>query len=274
MEHYREDRGERAFYPVCSVSMFSTTQATRATFTDLYFGQTFLIFIRTGSKRVHCAINGELIGEAGDVMVFPPGSVVTMENRPVLNAGYRADGVGFTDDLVEAVFSDHPRHNSAPGIQVLRAASHRPLDVLSLITETLGTEGLPPPIKRHRLLEPLIWLRHNGVRLPTRDEEQPLSKVRRLIETDLSRPWRITDVAGNFAMSEATFRRWLSKSGLGFARILSNTRLEKGLVLLQTTNVPISQIAMECGFKTPSHFSDSFRKRFGIKPRLIRFAEI
>lgn len=73
-------------------------------------------------------------------------------------------------------------------------------------------------------------------------------------------------------MSEATLRRSLAGSGQGFARILHNARLERGLALLQTTDLPISRIALDCGFGTPSHFSDSFRKRFGIPPKSIRSA--
>ena len=80
------------------------------------------------------------------------------------------------------------------------------------------------------------------------------------------------EVAEHFAMSEATMRRWLSKTGQGFAKILLHTRLERGLSLLQTTDDQISEIALDCGFKTPSHFSDAFRKRFGIKPKDIRLA--
>jgi AraC-like DNA-binding protein len=255
------------------VSILPISQATAATFSDLFIGLTFLCFIRSGTKRVVCPVRGEMIGEEGDLLIFPPGSTVTLENRPMPNAGYRADGVYYAHDLVDAAFADRPRQNSSPSIQLLRAASHRPTDILDLVKETLAREDLPPPIMRHRLLEPLIWLRHNGVQLPILGEEQPWSKVRGLIEADIGKPWRIADVARHFAMSEATLRRWLAKSGVGFAEILLNTRLEKGLTQLQTTEVPISQIALECGFKTPSHFSDAFRKRFGIMPKAIRSAQ-
>lgn len=271
-ELLKEDRN-REIPPSLGVSLLPITQATAAIFTDLFIGLTFLCFIHSGTKRVICPVHGELLGEEGDLLIFPPGSIVTLENRPVPNASYRADGVYFARDLVDAVFADHPPRNASPGIQILRAASHHPSEILGLIKETLDRDDLPPLLRQHRLLEPLIWLRHNGVQLPARDEAQPWSKVRRLIETDVGKPWRVTDVAGHFAMSEATFRRWLSKSGPGFSQILLNTRLEKGLTLLQTTDVPISQIALECGFKTPSHFSESFRKRFGIKPRSIRTLE-
>ena len=210
MKHQNEGQSVKIEIPGSGVSILSVTQATAATFTDLYFTLTFLFFIQTGSKRVICPTNGEVIGEAGDVMIFPPGSVVTMENRPILNAGYRADGVCFTHDLVDMVFAEQPPRSVSPGIQVLGAASHRPSEILDLIKETLNREGLPPAIRQHRLLEPLIWLRQNGVQLPTRGEEQPWGKVRRLIETDLSHPWRVTDRIVQRAMLMAMEPIWES----------------------------------------------------------------
>ncbi|RVU17114.1 helix-turn-helix transcriptional regulator [Methylobacterium oryzihabitans] len=254
------------------VSVLRITQATTATFANLYFRLTFLFFVRTGSKRVLCPVSGELVGQAGDVMIFPPASLVTMENRPLLHESYSADGVCFSDDLIEAVFSGRDPPAGPVGIQRLAAEPYRPGLVLDLLRHTLADPGLPPPIRRHRLLEPLIWLRENGVRLSGRGEEQPFSRVRRLIETDLARSWQRPEVAAHFAMSEATFRRWLARSGHRFSAILSSTRLERGLTLLQTTDLPVSRVALDCGFKTPSHFSDAFRARFGIAPRRIRSA--
>ncbi|MEM9120855.1 MAG: AraC family transcriptional regulator [Cyanobacteria bacterium P01_F01_bin.56] len=256
-----------------SVSVLSISQATTATFTDLYFQHTFLFFIQVGSKRVLCPINGELIGHAEDVMIFPPGSMVTMENRPVLGDDYRATGVCFPRHMIEAVFSNKKSKSESTGIQIVRPFTGQSVQILNTIQVTLDDTEILEPIRQHRLLEPLVWLKHNGVHLSPHEEEKPLSKVRRLIETDLSHPWRSSEVADYFAISEATMRRWLTKSGQGFSKILQNTRLEHGLSLLQSTDMPISEIAFDCGFKTPSHFSDSFKKRFGIKPSEIRKVE-
>jgi AraC-like DNA-binding protein len=253
------------------VSTVTITQATAATFFDLFISQTFLCFIRSGTKRVVCPINGEMIAKAGDLFIFPPGSIVTLENRPLLDADYRADGVYFSRDLIEMAFGGHPQPSSSV-IQIVREAPNNPLEILRLIHETLGNPDLPDPIRRHRLIEPLIWLRHHGVHLQIKDHTDPLAKLRRLIETNPGHRWRVSEVAGSFAMSEATFRRWLAKSGHGFSKIVLSARLEKGLTLLQTTDLQISQIALECGFSTPSHFADSFKKRFGIKPMAIRSA--
>ncbi|MBE9033400.1 helix-turn-helix transcriptional regulator [filamentous cyanobacterium LEGE 11480] len=250
------------------------TQATTATFTDLYFRHTFLFFIQMGSKRVLCPTNGELIGNVGDMMIFPPNSMVTMENRPVLDRDYRAVGVSFSNDLVEAVFSDgYKAQAQPPGIQMMTAKVYEPSHILDIIQATLEDATLPEAIRCHRLLEPLVWIKSNDVVLTPHQANAPLSQVRALLETDLSHPWRSKEVAEHFAMSEATMRRWLARSGERFSKILQNTRLESGLNRLQTTDMPIAEIALECGFKTPSHFSDSFKQRFGINPSQIRYVE-
>lgn len=254
------------------VTIYPITQATRATFTELYFRLTFFFFIQRGSKYVLSPTQGEMLGEEGDLMIFPPGSMVTMENRPVMEGNYQALGVCYTHDLINSVFAGTPKSDAANGVQIVRAAEHQPSSILNLIQDTLNNSALPDSIRDHRLLEPLLWLREQGFQVPTLVEDDPISQVRRLIETDLSRSWMAEDVAAHFAMSEATMRRWLSKSGQGFAKTLLNTRLEHGLSLLQTTDNRISEIALDCGFKTPSHFSDAFRKRFGIKPKDIRQA--
>lgn len=256
------------------VSIFAISQATTATFVDLYFRLTFLFFIERGSKQVETSTQGEILGEEGDLMIFPPGSMVTMENRPVLGEDYRALGVCFTHDLIDAVFGDLPTPPEAKGVQIVPASAPNLADILALIQATVNDAAMPEIVRQHRLLEPLIWLREQGVYLPTQVQDQPISRVRSLIETDLSHPWMAEEVAEHFAMSEATMRRWLSKQGQGFAKILLHTRLEHGLSLLQTTDAQVSRIALDCGFKTPSHFSDAFRKRFGIKPKDIRSAAV
>lgn len=252
------------------VSVLNITQSTTATFTDLYFRQTFLFFIERGSKLVSDPVQGDIVGEAGDLMIFPPGVMVTMENRPLMERSYRAVGVSYRRDLAEKVFPRRLQTNERPTVQVLRSAEHFPAQVLHLMQATLAANDLPPAIRDSRLLEPLVWLKDKQVEIPTQGEDSPVSRVRQIIEADLSLPWRANEVASELAMSEASMRRMLAPTGQGFARILLHSRLDRGLTLLQTSQTQITEIALECGFKTPSHFADAFRQRFGIRPKDIR----
>lgn len=253
------------------VALYQITQATTATFTDLYLRVAFLFFIQSGSKQVRTP-DQETIAEEGDLLVVPPGSFVTMENRPLLDQSYRAIGVSFPDHLIRAVFGDAAHKSGKSGINVLRREPHRPMEILPIISETLENVTLPDVVKKHRLVEPLLWLMDRGFHLSAPREETPIRRVRQLIEQDLCHPWRASEVARHLAMSEPTLRRVLASGGQGFGKILLNTRLERGLGLLQTSDLAVSQIAMRCGFKTPSHFSDAFRQRFGIRPKEIRSA--
>ena len=252
------------------VSAFRISQATRATFTDLYFQSTFLFFIQNGSKRIIDSNGKELIGKKGDLLVCGSGSELTIQNSPKLDSEYKALCISFNDDLISRVFHNKANDPSTSLIQLVNSKEHSTHSILSIILETLESEeSLPPEIFENRLIEPLIWLKHRGYNIEIK-KNVPLLQVRQLIETDLTHPWCSKSVAKHFAMSEATMRRWLSKTGLRFSKILLNARLESGLSLLQTTDMQVIQIALASGFKSSSHFSEAFKQRFGITPKEIR----
>jgi hypothetical protein len=125
------------------VSVFPIAQATTATFTELYFRLTFFFFIQRGSKYVLCPKHGGMLGEEGDLIIFPPGSMVTMENRPVMKSDYRALGVCYSHDLVNSVFSDFPKSEAANGVQIFRFAESKFAEILSFIQDTLDDDALP-----------------------------------------------------------------------------------------------------------------------------------
>lgn len=262
--------------------LYSITQATRARFPALYFNRSVLFFIQNGCKCVQPPDQGEIIGKAGDLMIFPHGAMVTMENRPRMNSEYRATGLGLDQALVDEVFGASTSGKMTRRVQVIRAPENAPkfsptngpATMLGLLRATLNDPGLPPEIYAHRLREPLIWLRARGVILPTQITQDIVGQLRTLLERDLSHPWRADEVAAHLALSPATLRRRLARAGHSFSKLLMNARLEHGLMRLQSSQDQISQIALDCGFKTPSHFSDAFRKRFAIRPIDIRLAAV
>ncbi len=82
------------------------------------------------------------------------------------------------------------------------------------------------------LLEPLVWLKRQGFKVPKKLKESLLSNIRKIIEADLSQSWTPRLVANKLAVSVSTMRRRLAENGQGFTKILINTRLEFGLSLL------------------------------------------
>lgn len=66
---------------------------------------------------------------------------------------------------------------------------------------------------------------------------------------------------------ERLFSRYLSTSPVKF---YTREKLELGMKLIENTNMPIVEIALACGYNTPSTFNKQFKAEFGITPTLIR----
>ena len=256
------------------VSVYPIRQATTATFADLYFQRTSLFFVERGSKRIVTLEGEELVGEEGDVFMFPPGSVVTMENRPLLHENYRATGVSYTQEFID-IASRHLAPTTAEARpQLLQGKTDESREILAQIHRNFARSALPLAVQNHCQIEPLIWLDCHGIKVPANADTSETARIRQLVEADLAVPWQAKDAAKALGLSEPTMRRRLSKAGQGFAKILLYCRLERGLTLLQTTNNSITQISFECGFKTPAHFSSAFKNRFGIRPKDIRAPQV
>ena len=88
-----------------------------------------------------------------------------------------------------------------------------------------------------------------------------------IISANLFNNLSIGELAHLTARSESTFKRdfrkWYEESP---AKYFKAKRLDKSADLLKNSNTPISEIAWECGFENPAHFSSSFHDYFGNSP--------
>ena len=65
-------------------------------------------------------------------------------------------------------------------------------------------------------------------------------------------------------------RAFAATVGMTPFRYVMTRRLARGRELLERTRRPANAIAIEVGFKTPSHFASRFRREFGVAPTEIR----
>jgi AraC-like DNA-binding protein len=74
-------------------------------------------------------------------------------------------------------------------------------------------------------------------------------------------------------LSPAYFSRCFARVfGCGFADYAVFYRLHLAAQQVSTTSIPLSTIAYNLGFSSPSHFSARYRDRFGMSPRDYRAA--
>jgi two-component system response regulator YesN len=63
---------------------------------------------------------------------------------------------------------------------------------------------------------------------------------------------------------------FIREVGVGFNEYITNLRIERAKKLLSLTNRKVSDIAVECGFRSASYFNSVFRKQTGMSPGAFR----
>ncbi len=107
-----------------------------------------------------------------------------------------------------------------------------------------------------------------GVRHPK------LSQVIQMMEGNIEDPMSPADLAEEVGMStrqlERLFRRYLNRSP---KRYYMELRLQKARNLLMQTDMSVINVALACGFASPSHFSKCYRSHYNTTPYRERGAQ-
>jgi AraC family transcriptional regulator, exoenzyme S synthesis regulatory protein ExsA len=91
------------------------------------------------------------------------------------------------------------------------------------------------------------------------------------VQTYLFQPLSLEELAGLSNRSLATFKRDFQRHYHTAPRQwINQQRLRHARMLLQTTDQPVANIALACGFQSASHFIRIFRRAFGATPQTIR----
>lgn len=252
------------------LTAFKICQANTHAFRDLYIRNTLFVLVQSGSKHIALGTSDSFNANVEELLVFPSGSYISIENRIISGGDYSALCISYPDNLIDKVFEESTRNPEKTGAILVQDCPKGLITSMRSLIGELKSDSYPDKILEHRALEPLLWIKNLGFHLTTPFDKRVDSVIRDMVKDDLCHKWRIGDVAHGLGYSEATLRRRLSVLKTTFSDIVTNVRLENGLTLLQTSDLPISSIAMQSGFSTPSHFSDAFKKRFDIQPKHIR----
>jgi AraC-like DNA-binding protein len=103
-------------------------------------------------------------------------------------------------------------------------------------------------------------------------EDAFVMKVRNIMEKNLDNDmYNIIDLCSELAVSHAQlYRKFRSNSNIGVFKYFKILRLNKARELLTTSNLNVTQVAFEAGFKNLSHFSREFALKFGKTPKKMQ----
>ncbi len=98
-----------------------------------------------------------------------------------------------------------------------------------------------------------------------------LEGARQYIEKNFAKNLKLDEVARANGFSASVFGRGLkSVMGMGFSAYLRKVRLDQAKKLLRSTQLPIQQISLECGFGNLQYFFDLFKRSTGNTPQEFR----
>lgn len=107
--------------------------------------------------------------------------------------------------------------------------------------------------------------------VPADGDDQRLTSVLDWVRANLNKPLSVDDLAGHALMSTRTFaRRFKLATGTTPHAWVRAQRLNRAEELLETTDLPIEQIAHEAGFGAVAVLREQFVKRRGVSPRAYR----
>jgi transcriptional regulator GlxA family with amidase domain len=99
----------------------------------------------------------------------------------------------------------------------------------------------------------------------------PLRQALLLMEATLEFPVPTSEIARQVNLStrqlERIFARHLNLSPQAHYR---NLRLFRARTLIESSSLPLTEIALSCGFETQSHFARVFKSRYGATPHTVR----
>ncbi len=90
-----------------------------------------------------------------------------------------------------------------------------------------------------------------------------IQRMEQAIEDPISPATLARDVGMSTRQLERLFRRYLNRSP---KRYYMELRLQKARNLLMQTDMSVINVALACGFTSPSHFSKCYRAQYGTTP--------
>ncbi|EEW4062217.1 helix-turn-helix transcriptional regulator, partial [Escherichia coli] len=92
-------------------------------------------------------------------------------------------------------------------------------------------------------------------------------RIRRIIELDTSKKWKLSTIAKEICLSEISIRKKLSAENTSFCQILLEVRMKKAAMLILRNELQMSKISCMVGISSVSHFIKVFNLYYGLTPK-------
>ncbi len=250
------------------IEYLEVQQSSSATFRQLHTSHSLLLRVCSGEKVIIDEAGEKIRVSSGEFAYLRRGERLTVSNHVDDQGLYRAEGFVINEAAILECAKDGqiegPSRTSRAG-----AMNEEFSQTFSTLVDALTNSAVSDRILLHRFKELTIWMQEAGVALEPTSPSAVTARLRDLLEDDLERAWKSEDAAHALGLSESTLRRKLSKENTSFSTELRDARLSKALMLLQSTDQSLAEIAFASGFSSQSRFNETFKARFAVSPRTL-----
>ncbi len=100
--------------------------------------------------------------------------------------------------------------------------------------------------------------------------QDKVKKITQHVANDISRVWKIEDVAWEMGYSIRSLQRLLTMSDLSFSKLIRLIRIQFACKMLSQKKNSLTSIAFCLGFSDSAHFSRDFKASMGMSPSAYR----
>ena len=240
-----------------------------------------IIYVKGGFLTVN--ISGEsYIGKPGDAFVVSPGNLHLMGSDtgtvdyytflfPLKNLSFRADDL-FEEKLLEPLNSGHlminPRINDTAKElceQLIEVHESKNQESESQLTAQIKTKI----ILLQFILE--MWKKGFIIENDTNGRNTVEKEMVSYIQQNYTGKISLKEFGEQFHLSEKYISRYFKEHfHITLSQYVTYLRLEHAKQLLQDTDIPVTEVAMQSGYQNVSYFIRSFKKTYEISPLKYR----
>jgi AraC family transcriptional regulator len=194
----------------------------------------------TDATMIPCALDPRLVAEVGDDLGAPS----TVEFRPIAN---------LRDDSLQGIVKLLAAEANSRGASGKLYADHLAHALALRFRQLSGGVRDPKPSQSGKM--------------PTRILQRVLDRMRADLATNLD----LHTIAAESGYSRTHFlRTFRASTGYSPHQWLMHLRIEEAKTLLQKASNSLIDVALDCGFSSHGHFSNTFRRIVGVAPREYR----
>lgn len=96
-------------------------------------------------------------------------------------------------------------------------------------------------------------------------------KVKKIIECDFEKKWKLSDISEEMNMSEVAVRKNLENENITFQQVLLDSKMNYAAKLILNSKNHINNVSKLIGMSSTSYFIKLFNSYYGVTPKKFYF---